>query len=284
MPEPSLRVRKEKTLLADEQKKEVELERQRIEDTLRNIKHRVVVFSGKGGVGKTTVSVNLAFGFSLAGHRSGLLDADVTGPNVPQMLGIEGTPEELDGQFLPHLCDGVRVMSIAGLLPPDQPLIWRGPLRSKILNQFLADVQWGELDYLIADLPPGTGDEIITMTQKMKPDLAVVVTTPQEVSLIDCSRAITMAGKMEIRHIGVIENMSGLVCPACGANIDLFGSGGGKLLAERMQVDFLGSLPFDLETRKSSDAGKPIVMTQDDALTSRGFHEIIGRIIAILEQ
>ncbi len=265
-------------MLTQEQKDQLALEEQRINENLQRIKQRIVVFSGKGGVGKTTVSVNLAFGLSLFGHQVGLLDADVTGPNVPKMLGLNGYLQTLGDRILPQLYQGVRVISIAGMLSPDQPLIWRGPMRSKLLNQFLGGVEWGDLDYLIADLPPGTGDEIITMTQKMKPHLAIVVTTPQEVSLLDCSRAITMARKMEINHIGVIENMSGLICPKCGEQIDLFGSGGGKKLAERMKVEFLGALPFDIETRKSCDGGVPVVLKKEENVISNVFREIITKI------
>jgi ATP-binding protein involved in chromosome partitioning len=268
-------------VLTEEQQRQIALEEKRIDETLQRIIHRVVVFSGKGGVGKTTVSVNLSFGLSLMGNRTGLLDADVTGPNVPKMLGIQGNPEVRGGRFLPHVCHGVRVMSIAGLLPPDRPLIWRGPLRSKLLHQFLTDVEWGDLDYLVADLPPGTGDEIITITQKMKPDLAVIVTTPQEVSLIDCSRALTMAAEMKIAHIGLIENMSGLICPECGARIDLFGSGGGSKVAERFQVPFFGTLPFDLEVRKTSDAGRPIVLEQ--GLLADAFRKIAATLDQLVQ-
>jgi ATP-binding protein involved in chromosome partitioning len=191
------------------------------------------------------------------------------------MLGITDGLRMRDECIMPHNCEGVRVISMAGMLPPDQPVVWRGPLRSRLLHQFLGDVEWGTLDYLIADLRPGTGDEIITMTQRMKPDMAVVVTTPQEVSLLDCGRAITMARKMEIRQIGVIENMSGLICPDCGTHIDLFGSGGGKRLADRMQVEFLGALPFDLETREASDEGRPIILNQPFSAVSVGIMKIV---------
>jgi ATP-binding protein involved in chromosome partitioning len=265
-------------MLTQEQKNQLELEEKRISDNLQRIKRRIVIFSGKGGVGKTTVSINLAFGLSLSGKQVGLLDADVTGPNVPKMLGLTGNLQSGRDGILPLFYQGVKVISIAGMLPPDQPLIWRGPIRSKLLNQFLAEVEWGDLDYLIADLPPGTGDEIITMTQKMKPHMAIVVTTPQEVSLLDCSRAITMARKMEIHRVGVIENMSGLICPKCGERIDLFGAGGGEKLAKRMQAEFLGALPFDLETRKSCDGGVPMVMKEEGNVMSDLFSGLIAKI------
>jgi ATP-binding protein involved in chromosome partitioning len=261
-----------------EQKEQTEIQDKMIADNLRAIKHRIVVFSGKGGVGKTTVSVNLAHGLRLRGYTSGILDADVTGPNVPKMLGLEGQIHVQNGRLVPQVKWGVEVVSIANAIPSDQPVIWRGPMRSKLLHQFLADVNWGALDYLVADLPPGTGDEIITMTQKMRPDLAVIVTTPQEMSLIDSGRAINMAKKMGIPEIGVIENMSGLACPECGFQIDLFGSGGGKKQAQEMRVSFLGSLPIDVKARKSADEGKPMIVENAKAGLSPAMLEIISRI------
>ena len=210
---------------------------QRIEENLNKIVNRVVVFSGKGGVGKTTVAVNLAFKLVQLKCKTGLLDADITGPNIPKMTGVTGQPF-IDGQnrILPMQKDGLQIISMAPLLPADQPVIWRGPLRSSAITQFLADVIWGDLDYLIADLPPGTGDEVLTAAQRMKPKLAIVVTTPQEVSLMDCRRAVIMAQKLNIPHVGVVENMSGLICPHCGQSIDVYGSGGGEKMASEMHV------------------------------------------------
>ena len=180
-------------MLTDEQKEQIEIENKAISKNIHNIRHRILVFSGKGGVGKTTVSVNLAYGLRIKGYRTGLLDADVTGPDVPKMLGLTGEMHVHERRIVPHICHDLKVVSIASLLQPDQPVIWRGPMRSKVLHQFLGDVEWGKLDYLVADLPPGTGDEIISLTQKMEPDLAIIVTTPQEISLIDSARAINMA-------------------------------------------------------------------------------------------
>jgi ATP-binding protein involved in chromosome partitioning len=232
---------------------------------MAKIKKRIVVFSGKGGVGKTTVSVNLAYGLNSINKQTGLLDADVTGPNVAKMLGLIKWGETSTDRIIPQNHLGVKVISFASFIPSAQPIIWRGPMRSKLLNQFLGDVDWGELDYLVADLPPGTGDEILTMTQQMKPDLAIIVTTPQELSLLDSQKAVNMAKKMEIPRIGIIENMSGFVCPSCNYHIDLYGKGGGKKQAVEMGVQFLGSLPLNIDTISLADHGKPIILEKPDA-------------------
>jgi len=253
-------------------------EEKRIEETVTKIKHRIAVFSGKGGVGKTTVSVNLAFCFQNKGFSSGILDADITGPNAAKMLGIKDELIILNQSIIPFEKNGVKMVSIAGLIQPGQPVIWRGPLRSKLINQFLADVVWGELDFLIADLPPGTGDEILTISQKMKPDYAVIVTTPQEVSVIDAERAINMAKKLEIPFIGVIENMSGFICPLCKNKIDLFDSGGGKKLAGEYNVQFLGSIPIDIDVRILSDKGESIIYKKPDSEVLNSFKSIANKI------
>ncbi len=245
---------------------------------MHRIKHRIVVFSGKGGVGKTMLSVNLAFAFQVIGKKTGILDADVTGPNVPKMVGITGGPDVYNNVMHPQVKEGVKVISIAGILSENQPLIWRGPLRSKLINQFLGDVEWGTLDYLIADLPPGTGDEIITITQKMEPDLAVIVTTPQEVSLLDAARAITMAKEIHVPRITVVENMSGMLCPYCGRHIDIFGSGGGRSEAKKLGVQFLGSIPMDIDIRKFSDEGKSIILEKKTSEVSFAIVQIAREI------
>ena len=260
----------------NEQEKQIALkeEEKRIEGNISKINHRIAVFSGKGGVGKTTVSVNLAFCFQMKGFSTGILDADITGPNVAKVLGINDELIILNKSIIPFQKDNIKMISIAGLIKPGQPVIWRGPMRSKVINQFLADVDWGELDYLIADLPPGTGDEILTIAQKMKPDYAIIVTTPQEVSVIDAERAITMAKKLEIPFIGVIENMSGFICPFCKNKIDLFASGGGKKLAEDYDVQFLGSIPIDINARIFSDKGKSIILEKPDCEVTKSFKSI----------
>jgi len=263
----------------DAEKKRQQAEQQ-IQSALDRIRHRVVVFSGKGGVGKTTVAVNLACAMAKAGRRVGLLDADVTGPNVPQMLGID-EPPRTDGERLhPHERHGVRVVSLASMLPDGAPVIWRGPMRSKALEQLLGETEWGDLDFLIADLPPGTGDEVLTIAQRTSPQAAVVVTTPQEVALLDARRAIGFAVKLEIPIIGLVENMSGLVCPHCGGSIELFGRGGGRREASERRVAFLGTIPIDPATREGGDAGRPIVLADPDGVTSKAF----GKIASDLEE
>ncbi|HHS14052.1 MAG TPA: ATP-binding protein [bacterium] len=265
---------------ADAQKQQ----EQRIQYTLSKIKNRVVIFSGKGGVGKTSVSVNLAYALVQHQYRVGLLDADITGPNVPKMMGLQGFPlTDPENQTIsPQERAGLQVISIAPMIPEDAPVIWRGPLRSSAITQFLADVVWGELDFLLADLPPGTGDEVLTTAQKMQPQAAIVVTTPQEISLIDCRRAVNMAKKLEIPFIGVVENMSGLICPHCGKTIDVFGRGGGKSMARHMDAIFLGSIPMDLAVRSGGDEGIPIVLSDPENPASAAFIEAARRLVSTL--
>ena len=257
-----------------EKHKALEEEEKRITEAISKIEHRIAVFSGKGGVGKTMVSVNLAFSIQLQGYKAGILDADITGPNVAKMLAVKDELKMSNSSLIPFEKHGLKMISVAGFLKPGEPIIWRGPLRSKMIHQFLADVDWGELDYLIADLPPGTGDEILTIAQKMKPDYGLIVTTPQEVSIIDAERAITMAKKLEIPSIGVIENMSGFICPFCKNKIDLFDSGGGKKLAEDYDVQFLGSIPIDINARIFGDKGKSIILEKPDCEVTKSFKSI----------
>jgi len=259
---------------------------QRIEETLKKIRNRIVVFSGKGGVGKTTVAVNLSYALLQQKYKVGLLDADITGPNVPKMIGLEGFPwiDSEKKNILAQEKNGLQVISIAPMIPHDQPVIWRGPLRSGAITQFLSDVVWGDLDFLVADLPPGTGDEVLTTAQKMLPQMAIVVTTPQEISLTDCRRAVNMAKKLTIPKIGVVENMSGLVCPHCKKEIALFDTGGGEKMASEMGVPFLGRIPIEIETRKSGDTGKPIVLTDPKSSTSQAFGTIAKNVSALFSE
>lgn len=225
-------------------------------------KHVVMVLSGKGGVGKSTVAVNVAVALA---HRlnAGLLDADLHGPNVPKMLGIETQPMPIrDGKLYPVVTPhNLAVASIAFALPSrDAPVIWRGPLKMKAIQQFLEDVEWGDLDLLVVDLPPGTGDEALSVAQLVgKTATAVVVTTPQEVALLDAGKAVTFARKVGVERIGVVENMSSLVCPHCGVEINLYGTGGGERLAAEMGVPFLGRIPLIPEVVRGGDEGRPAV-------------------------
>ncbi len=262
---------------------EIQEQDKRIEQNLKMIKYRIAVFSGKGGVGKSTVAVNLAYTLIQRKMQVGLLDADITGPNIPQMVGLSGMPEMMDKhQILPQIKEGLRVISIAPMIPKDQPVIWRGPLRSGTISQFLADVVWDELDVLVTDLPPGTGDEVLTVSQKMHPQLAIVVTTPQEVSLLDCRRAVNMAKKLNIPKIGVVENMSGLICPHCGEEIDFFGNGGGEKMAMDMGTTFLGRVPMEKQGRECGDAGTPVVLKYPESKTGRAFTGIAQNVIELL--
>jgi len=267
------------------QHEKMEQQDKRITENLKIIKNRIVVFSGKGGVGKSTIAVNLAYSLINQQKKVGILDADITGPNIPLMVGLDGQPQPMgDNRILPQVKEGLRVMSIAPMIPDNQPVIWRGPLRSGVITQFLADVVWDELDVLLSDMPPGTGDEVLTAAQKMLPQMAIVVTTPQEVSLMDCRRAVNMAKKLNIPKIGVIENMSGFVCPHCNKEIDFFGTGGGKKMAGEMGVKYLGHVPMEKENRECGDAGTPILLKYPESKTSLEFQNITRNVIEMIEK
>jgi ATP-binding protein involved in chromosome partitioning len=224
------------------------------------VKSLIAVGSGKGGVGKTTVAVNLAVGLAALGHKTGLMDADVYGPNVPLMMGINRTPVAHGERIQPLEQYGVRLMSMGFLSPGDKPLVWRGPMLHSVVQQFLRGVDWGELDYLIIDLPPGTGDVALSLIQTAPISGAIVVTTPSDVSLEDARKAIHMFQQVKVPILGIVENMSWLSCPHCHERIDVFSYGGGRRTAEQMGVNFLAELPLDPEVRVGGDTGKPIVL------------------------
>ena len=231
-----------------------------------DMRHRILVMSGKGGVGKTTIAVNLALSLSMTGVQVGMLDADLHGPNVPKMLGMSDSfplvaPGD-DGLLEPaYATPKLAIVSMDLLMPnKDQPVIWRGPLKMKALEQLLRETRWGKLEYLVVNLPPGTGDESLSAAQLTEADAAIIVTTPQEVALLDSRKAITFAKDLKIPHIGVIENMSGMLCPHCGKEIDLFGTGGGERAAREMGVKFLGRIPVYPQIVANGDSGKPSVL------------------------
>ena len=228
------------------------------------VKHIIAVGSGKGGVGKTTVSVNLAISLQKLGRKVGLLDADVYGPNIPLMMGIQETPVGNGQNIRPIENYGVRMMSMGFLNPGDKPLVWRGPMLHSVMQQFLRNVEWGELDYLIIDLPPGTGDVALSLMQTAPLSGAVVVTTPSEVSLEDARKAVNMFRQVRVPVLGIVENMSYLIAPNSGERIDVFGQGGGKRTASTMQIPYLGELALDPEVRIGGDNGKP-VSTRDES-------------------
>jgi ATP-binding protein involved in chromosome partitioning len=229
------------------------------------VKNLIAVGSGKGGVGKTTVAVNLAVALSRLGRKVGLLDADVYGPNVPLMMGVRATPHAIGERIQPIEKNGVRVMSMGFLNPGDKPLIWRGPMLHSVIQQFLRGVDWGELDYLVIDLPPGTGDVQLSLIQTAPLTGAVIVTTPSSVSLEDARKAIHMFQQVRVPILGLVENMSYLECPHCKERIDVFSYGGGKKTAENMNVFFLGELPLDPAVRVGGDSGQPVTLGEDAA-------------------
>jgi ATP-binding protein involved in chromosome partitioning len=227
---------------------------------LPGVKNIIAVASGKGGVGKSTISVNLAVALAKAGASVGLLDADITGPNIPMMIGAEGQPAASpSGKITPIEANGVKVISIQFFLPEGQPVVWRGPLVGGAIQQFLRDVDWGDLDYLVVDLPPGTSDAQLTLAQSVPLTGAVLVTTPQQVALSDVAKALAMFKRVSVPILGLVENMSGFVCAHCGEVTDIFGRGGGEAYAAESGIDFLGSVPLDITLRQGADVGVPAV-------------------------
>ncbi|MBA4386079.1 MAG: chromosome partitioning protein [Anaerolinea sp.] len=243
------------------------------------IKNAIAIASGKGGVGKSTVAVNVAVTLAAKGARVGLLDADIYGPNIPTMMGVEGLPPPVNGRLIPAESYGVKMMSIGFMVAPGQPLIWRGPMLHTAIRQFLADVEWGELDYLIIDMPPGTGDAQLSLMQNLPLSGGVIVTLPQLVSLEDAGRGLQMFRELKVPVLGVVENMSYLVMPD-GSKMDLFGTGGGQQLAEKMDVPFLGCIPIDPEVRIGGDSGKPVTLEKSDSEVAKALVSVTEKIAA----
>jgi ATP-binding protein involved in chromosome partitioning len=251
---------------------------------IANVRNLIAVGSGKGGVGKTTVAVNLAVAMAALGHKVGLLDADVYGPNVPLMMGINQTPTALGERIQPLNQYGVRLMSMGFLSPGDKPLIWRGPMLHSVMQQFLRGVDWGELDYLVIDLPPGTGDVQLSLIQTAPVTGAVIVTTPSDVSLEDARKAVHMFHQVKVEILGMVENMSYLLCPHCHERIDIFSTGGGKRTAENMHVHFLGALALDPAVRIGGDSGKPVALRDGNDPAAVAFRELAQNTIERVRQ
>jgi ATP-binding protein involved in chromosome partitioning len=249
-------------------------------DKIPGIKHVIAVASGKGGVGKSTVSANLALALASLGHDVGLLDGDIYGPSQQMMMGTTTEPVgDPDGRIHPvESPGGVKVMSFGFLVDPDQPVIWRGPMLQKALEQFVGDVVWGELDYLVIDLPPGTGDVALTLCQNVPMAGAVIVTTPQDVALIDARKSLHMFTKLEVEVLGIVENMSAYQCPECGHVEHVFGSGGGQRTAEELGAPFLASIPLDPAIVAGGDTGNPVVVDRPDSATGKAFSELAKKL------
>ena len=270
----------------DENKqKQMQSEQEQIRQRVKQIKHQILIFSGKGGVGKSTVAVNLAVSLARSGKSVGLLDIDIHGPSIPKILNLEGEAIQAAGNaILPiEVVENLKVMSIGFLLRGrDDAVIWRGPMKYQMIKQFLKDVDWGNLDFLIIDSPPGTGDEPLSIVQLLEnADGAIIVTTPQEVALSDVRKCITFCHNLKLPVLGVLENMSGFVCPKCGEKTDVFKSGGGEVMANEMHVRFLGRLPIDPQIVQACDSGKPFVHYYNQSRTAKAFEKISNPILEL---
>ena len=238
----------------------------------------VAVASGKGGVGKSTTAVNLALGLAAAGHKIGLMDADIYGPSMPRMMGISGQPSSSDGKNLDPMENyGIKVMSMGFMVEEDTPMIWRGPMVQSALEQMLRDVNWGELDVLIVDMPPGTGDAQLTMAQRVPLTGAIIVSTPQDIALLDARRGLNMFRKVDVPVLGLIENMSYFTCPHCGERSEIFSHGGARAEADKLGMDFLGEIPLHMDIRKTSDSGRPIVVSDPDSEYAKAYRAIADK-------
>ncbi len=280
---------KSNTHVIDERRKQFLEQEKKLRTRMNKIKHKIAVISGKGGVGKSTVTVNLAVAFAMHGHanRVGILDADIHGPSVPKIMGLTGQRLQTGppGIFPALGSSGIKVVSMDFLLPDENaPVIWRGPLKMAAIRQFLSDIVWGDLDILLIDLPPGTGDEPLSVAQLLpEMDGVVIVTIPSEVSQIVVKKAVTFARKLGMPIIGILENMSGFICPKCGAKVDIFRSGGGKKISEELGVPFLGSIPIDQKVCEDSDKGVPFIIEHSDSPASKTFMEIVKKIEEFLK-
>lgn len=250
---------------------------------LPRVKNIIAVASGKGGVGKSTTAVNLALALAAEGARAGVLDADIYGPSIPLMLGISGRPDTIDDKHIvPMQAHGIQAMSIGFLIGEDTPMIWRGPMVTQAMQQLLNDTAWDDLDYLVIDLPPGTGDIQLTLCQKVPVSGALIVTTPQDIALLDARKALKMFEKVEVPVLGIVENMAVHICSNCGHSEHIFGSGGGERMAAQYEVPLLGSLPLDIRIREEADGGKPSVVAQPDASIAMAYREIARKASARL--
>ncbi len=250
---------------------------------LKGIKNIIAVASGKGGVGKSTTAVNLALALQAEGATVGILDADIYGPSIPRMLGCRGQPESIDGKSLePMIGHGIQSMSIGYLVEEDTPMIWRGPMVTQALEQLLNDTQWKDIDYMVVDLPPGTGDIQLTLAQKIPVSGAIIVTTPQDIALLDARKGLKMFDKVEVPVLGIVENMSIHICSQCGHAEHIFGEGGGERMAREQDVDFLGALPLDIRIREQADSGNPTVAAMADSQISSIYRTIARKTAAKL--
>jgi len=273
----------------DDQEQKRAVMKAKLKKNLSKIKHTIMVMSGKGGVGKSTVAANLAMSLAKEGYHVGVLDGDIHGPNIPKVLGVENQKlmaDENEAIMPVKAFDTLKVVSVGYLLEnQDTPVIWRGPLKHSVMAQFLRDVNWGELDFLVVDLPPGTGDEPLSVAQLIKDvdgveaPMAIVVTTPQDVALLDSRKSVEFAKALQLETLGIVENMSGFVCPHCAKPIDLFKVGGGKKAAEELNVPFLGAIPIDPQVVEDTDQGKPFVNRDGNADVNIAFKRIVENVI-----
>jgi len=257
-------------------------ERKALLENISRIKHKIIVLSGKGGVGKSTVAANIAIELALRGKKTGLMDIDIHGPSIPKMLGIENVPPRntFEGLYPSEANENLKAISIGFFLKDQKDaVIWRAPLKHSLIRQFLTDIKWGDLDYLIIDCPPGTGDEPLSVIQLLEnPDGAVVVTTPQDVSLNDVKKSVTFCGQMNLPVIGVVENMSGFRCPKCGETVNIFKKGGGEKMAEEMGVPFLGAIPIDPNMVECGDSGKHFAEAYKESEAAKSFEQIVDKL------